>query len=118
MRKIRFRGKSVSTGKWVYDNLYHHVSGVLVITAINDSVNVNHEVIPETIGEYIGMADCNGVDIYEGDIVDIRGYSKSLGYFIKTRIVEYNGCSFNISPFYDEIEIVGNKIDDKEYYNG
>ena len=72
MREIKFRGKDVKTGKWVYGDLQHNEIGDTWISRLTSQTNgegglfVN--VRPESIGQYTGLKDTNGKEIYEGDI--------------------------------------------------
>ena len=68
-RQILFRGKT-SKGEWVFGDLIQDMSdwyAILPIECQKISLDSCIDVIPETVGQYIGIDDKNGVKIFEGD---------------------------------------------------
>lgn len=117
MREILFRGKRIDNGEWIEGSLWIHLSKPYIMTTANV---VGYEVDPETVGQYTGLKDKNGVRIFEGDIIrygnsgaDRIYWDDELSSFMELHIIGGNeySCSLVVA---EKSEIIGNIHDNPE----
>lgn len=126
MRTIKFRGKDIKTGEWLYVDLRNKESVRHAFIATMHCCNV--KINPITIGQFTGLTDKNGNEIYEGDIVQsklkrLRKYDEILQICFANS--EYCGkdkygssTSLSLLEHYHTLEIIGNIHDNPELING
>ena len=124
MRTIKFRGKRVDNGERVYGYFARFAHGEIpVILEETESELKDYKVIPDTVGQFTGLLDNKGNDIYEGDIVanDFgNAYIVNMtvewctdGYWALHEIDGDDTMHF-VADYLKEIEIIGNIHDNPE----
>ncbi len=119
MRTIKFRGKRISGGKWIYGDLLTdpepHGEGKLSIMYWNDEIGwMKDYVIPKTVGQYTGMKDPQGVEIYEGDIVFVTQLGFAEVKYESGAFFMYSHQSNACIRLYDQNCVNGNIFENPE----
>ena len=138
-RQIVFRGRRIKDGKWIYGNLADYSMKVFntiiekkvlfsnIVSFATDNFGFvvdDCAVDPATVGQFTGLLDRNGKEIYEGDIITVKGryprvvlWDKMMWALMPTEYyhdevfwvmnLQHPGVDW-WEEFADEFEIIGN----------
>lgn len=124
-REIKFKAKRLDNGEWVEGSFIVMKIPALSKTTLGivaEGGATLHEVDPSTVCQFTGMKDCEGKEIWEGDILQDADYYYikyvvifGEGTFLARKEVHYTGIPLHEcigdSGNVTYVKVVGNKFD-------
>lgn len=125
MRQIKFKAKRLDNNTWVEGYFYAECGNTYIIEDRQSESMLNrndaHQVDPSTVCQFTELKDCEGKEIWEGDIVEREIYDLYKGFVKAKAVIEYSVGAFaamvNIAPYplySQDVKVVGNKFDKKK----
>lgn len=140
MRDILFRGRRRDNGAWIYGDLRHWHNGEIAIVGLTNTTNsiAGYEVDHATVGQFTGITDKNGKNIFDGDVVEVR--TQDTGELRRAEIrfgefadinsdeecyigfyIAFDGVTttaYQLKEYTNFVEIIGNIHDNPELLEG
>jgi uncharacterized phage protein (TIGR01671 family) len=132
-REIKFRARRKLNGEWVYGSYVKSPSEdwCLIVIDFDDELleSVYVRVITSTVGQFTGLKDKNGKDIYEGDILSseariighveggVRGYCYDVIYANPVGEKRWSLYACITNDYSGNVEVIGNIYQNPELLN-
>ena len=122
MRTIKFRGKDIANEEWIYGSLVTDGYKYHIVGELETEAHEYNEVEKETVGQFTGLKDSLGNDIYEGDLLSrntgltyqVYWNNNESGFNMKNTSWADDDCPMNFYNVEERFEVIGNIHDNPE----
>lgn len=123
IENIKFKAKRLDEKGWVCGYFYEENGNTYIVEKRQKESmlnrNIAYQVDPSTVCQFTGLKDCEGNEVWEGDIVEREIWTRLYNGSTKVKgVIEYKGSEFVVtinsetySLYYKHIKVVGNKFD-------
>lgn len=127
IENIKFKAKRLDNGKWVEGYFYAECGNTYIIENRQEESmlnrNITYEVDPSTVCQFTGLKDCEGNEVWEGDIIKnhdfpfekrtVTWFDSVLG-FVPMNEDECQDRDVSFLVLFKKWKVVGNKFNRKE----
>ena len=117
MREIRFRAYDKKENEMFYSSMYQDKTSMAY--GLSNFLSECSD-IEDTLMQYTGLKDKDGVEIYEGDILKLKESKEKYEIrYLGNRFVlcKYDNIVFEDEAYFSEREVIGNIYENKELLN-
>lgn len=125
IENIKFKAKRLDGKGWVCGYFYEENGNTYIIeNRQKESMlnrNITYQVDPSTVCMFTGLTDCEGNEVWEGDVVEREIFDLRKGTAKVKAVIEYMDGAFvaitggiPYSLYFKYIKVIGNKFDEEK----